>query len=109
MVITPRGLKAGGRRLWAAVTGDFDLDQSAAAVLAEACYTVDELADLRAKLAVIEPVIESNQGPRMHPLFAEVRARRLLLAKLIRDVGLPKELPDDDPDGDGSEDGTDAS
>ncbi|MGY4713027.1 hypothetical protein ACXDF8_26345 [Mycolicibacterium sp. CBM1] len=42
----------------------------------------------------------------MHPLFAEVRARRLLLAKLIRDVGLPKELPDE-PDDDG-EDSSDA-
>lgn len=71
-------------------------------MLAQACYTVDELADLRAKLAEIEPVIESSQGPRMHPLFAEVRARRLLLAKLIRDVGLPKELPED-PDDDGED------
>jgi hypothetical protein len=88
------------------VTAAFDLDESASAVLVQACYTVDELADLRAKLGEIEPVIESSQGPRMHPLFAEVRARRLLLAKLIRDVGLPKELPDDEPDGD--EDDTDA-
>lgn len=93
---TPRGLKAGGRRLWAATTSRFDLDESAAAVLAQACYTVDELADLRSKLAEIEPVIESSQGLRMHPLFGEVRARRLLLEKLIRGVGLPKELSDDD-------------
>jgi hypothetical protein len=90
------------------VTADFDLDESASAILVQACYTVDELADLRAKLAEIDPVIKSSQGTRMHPLFAEVRARRLLLAKLIRDVGLPKEMPDD-PDDDGSEVGTDAS
>ncbi|STZ73035.1 Uncharacterised protein [Mycolicibacterium fortuitum] len=62
VVSTPRGLKAGGRRLWDSVTSDFDLDESASAVLAQACYTVDELADLRAKLAEIEPVIESSQG-----------------------------------------------
>lgn len=100
LVAAPRGLRAGGRRLWDAVTSAFDVDESVAAVLAEACYTVDELAVLRGKFAEIDPVIETNQGPRVHPLYAEVRARRLLLAKLIREVGLPKQLPDDDEDGD---------
>lgn len=96
MATTPRGLRAGGRRLWAAVIDDFDLDETAAAVLAEACYTVDELGELRVKLGAIEPVIESKHGPRMHPLYAEVRARRLLLAKLIQQIGLPKDLADDE-------------
>ena len=53
MATAPRGLKAGGRRLWVSVTTDFDLDESASAVLTEAAYTVDLLAELRAKLADI--------------------------------------------------------
>lgn len=62
MSSTPRGLRAAGRRLWVATTTDFELDETATAVLAEACHTVDELAGLRAKLADVEPVIESKQG-----------------------------------------------
>lgn len=95
MATTPRGLKAGGRRLWASVTTDFELDESASAVLVEACYTVDELSDLRAKLAETPAVIDSAQGPRVHPLRVEVRMLRLALAKLIASLGLPKELADD--------------
>ncbi|OCB52978.1 hypothetical protein A5722_25520 [Mycobacterium vulneris] len=95
MTTTPRGLKAGGRRLWSAVTTDFDVDESSAAVLAEACYTVDLLAVLRAKLAETPSIIEGSQGPRTHPLIVEVRMQRLALAKLIAGIGLPKELADD--------------
>lgn len=100
---TPRGLKAGGRRLWTAVISDFDLDQSASVVLAEACHTVDLLADLRAKLAETPRIIDSPQGPRVHPLLSEIRHQQLTLSRLIGALGLPKELPDDD------EDSTDAS
>lgn len=92
---TPRGLKTGGRRLWSAVTTDFELDESASAVLVEACFTADLLAELRLKLTEIEPVIDSTQGPRVHPLLCEVRMQRLALAKLIASVGLPKELAED--------------
>ncbi|MGW0161438.1 terminase [Mycobacterium sp. NPDC003323] len=97
MTTTPRGLKAGGRRLWSSVTTDFELDESSAAVLAEACYTVDLLAALRAKLADTPPIIDGNQGPRTHPLLVELRMQRLALAKLIASIGLPKELADDQP------------
>jgi hypothetical protein len=97
MTTTPRGLKAGGRRLWSAVTTDFDLDESAQAVLTQACYTVDLLAELRAKLAETPAVIDSAQGPRVHPLVVEVRQQRLALAKLIQQIGLPKEMAYDGP------------
>jgi len=95
MTRTPRGLRAGGRRLWQAVTDGYELDESASAVLVEACHTVDELAVLRAALADVTPVIESAQGPRVHPLYAEIRARRLALAKLVASVGLPKDFADE--------------
>jgi hypothetical protein len=98
-MITPRGLKAGGRRLWSSVTTEFEVDESAAAVLAEACHTVDLLSGLRAKLAETPAVIDSAQGPRMHPLVVEVRQQRLALAKLVASLGLPKDLGDDNPAG----------
>lgn len=100
MTTTPRGLRASGRRLWAATTANFDLDEAARAVLVQACYAVDELADMRVKLAETPAVIDSPQGPRVHPLVGEVRQQRLALAKLIQQVGLPKVLPDDEDDDD---------
>jgi hypothetical protein len=107
MTTTPRGLKAGGRRLWAAVIDEWRLDESAAAVLAEAAYTVDLLADLRVKLAQTPAIIDGNQGPRMHPLYVETRMQRLALAKLIQALGLPKELADDGDDDEDQGDGAD--
>lgn len=95
MASTPRGLRVAGRRLWDAVTTDFELDESAQAVLAQAAYTVDELEVLRVKLADIDPIVESGHGPRIHPAWVEARTRRLALAKIIQSLGLPKELAED--------------
>lgn len=104
MTTTPRGLRAAGRRLWAGTTTNFNLDETARAVLTQACYAADELADLRAELAKTPAVIDSPQGPRVHPLRVEVRQQRLALAKLIRDVGLPKLMPDDEDQDEGADD-----
>lgn len=95
MTSPPRGLRAGGKRLWAAVMADFELDETAAAVLTEACRTVDLLADLRAEIAESGLKADSPQGVRVSPFVVEARMQRQLLAKLIREIGLPKELADD--------------
>lgn len=99
MTTTPRGLKTGGRRLWSALTAEGEPDEHSAAVLAEACHTVDLLAVLRAELAETRHVIEGSQGPRVHPLVVEVRQQRLALAKLIASLGLPKGIIDPDNEG----------
>jgi hypothetical protein len=96
MTDTPRGLRAPGKRLWVAVTSEFDLDPPEAALLEEACRTRDLLADLRREIAQNPPVIDSSQGPRVHPAVVEVRQQRLVLAKLIAGLGLPKGLADDE-------------
>lgn len=92
MATTPRGLKAAGRRLWSATTADFDLDESAVAQLVEACFTVDLLADLRRQVAEIDPVLDSDSGPKIHPLLVEIRMQRLALVRMIAGIGLPREL-----------------
>ncbi|SIA00103.1 Uncharacterised protein [Mycobacteroides abscessus subsp. abscessus] len=96
MTTTPRGLKAGGRRLWAAVTAEFGPDDVSAEQLAQACYTVDLLADLRAEIAQSGLKVDSPQGVRVSPFVVEIRQQRLLLAKLIAGLGLPKGVIDDD-------------
>jgi phage terminase small subunit len=92
--VTPRNLLTAGKRLWTAVTSDFELDPPELEVLAEACRTLDLIADLRAKIKESGTVIESRQGPRVHPAVVEARQQRLALAKLIGSLGLPKGLVD---------------
>ena len=95
MTTTPRGLKAGGRRLWAAVMADYELDQSAAEQLAQACYTVDLLAEIRAEIASNGLKVETSQGVSVSPFVREMRQHQLVLARLIAGIGLPKDLGED--------------
>jgi phage terminase small subunit len=96
MATTPRGLRAAGRRLWTAVTSDFELDPPELELLTEACRTLDLITDLRAEAAMNGIVIASNQGVRVHPAVVEARQRRLALAKLLSALGLPKGLAEDE-------------
>jgi hypothetical protein len=96
MSTRPRGLGTPGRRLWDAVTGDYDLDAPELALLEEACKIRDFIADLRRKVAEDGPIIDSPQGPRMHPAATECRQQALALGRLVGALGLPKgALPDD--------------
>jgi hypothetical protein len=90
MSTRPRGLAAAGRRLWDAVTGDYELDAPELALLEEACRVRDFIADLRRKVAADGAVIQSSQGPRVHPAAVEARQQSLALAKLVTSRGLPK-------------------
>jgi hypothetical protein len=58
---TPRGQRAAGRRLWTPVTSDFELDPPGRELLAEACRTVDLIAELPAETAANGAVIDSPQ------------------------------------------------
>lgn len=95
MATKPRGLGTPGRRLWDAVTGEYELDTPELALLEEACRIRDFIADLRQKVAETGAVIDSRQGPRMHPAAVEARQQTLALAKVIGSLGLPKGALDD--------------
>lgn len=97
MATKPRGLKAGGKRLWSAVIAEFgEPDGASAEQLAQACYTVDLLAELRAEIAESGLKADSPQGVRVSPFVVEMRQQELLLAKLIAGLGLPKGVIEDD-------------
>jgi hypothetical protein len=89
---TPRGLKAAGKRLWASVTDDYDLDPPEATLLGEACRMVDLLADLRSEVARSGLMVDSSQGIRVNPAAVEARQLALALAKPVGSLGLPKGL-----------------
>lgn len=89
----PRGLKAGGKRLWRAVTDEFELAEHELSVLLQASRTVDALDELE-RIVIAEGVThDSPQGVRAHPALVEARQQRITLAKLVASLRIP--LDDD--------------
>jgi hypothetical protein len=85
----PAGTRAPGKRLWASVTGDYDLEEHETALLVEAVRTVDLLADLDALVRAEGPMVELPQGVRAHPAAVEARQQRIALARLLASLRLP--------------------
>jgi phage terminase small subunit len=86
---TPVGLQWSGRKLWQAVTTDWELSEHETGLLLQACRTVDLLDGLQARLDADGPIIDSPQGLKAHPAAAELRQQRITLARLIAALGLP--------------------
>ncbi|PQE02568.1 hypothetical protein CYL16_03330 [Mycobacterium sp. EPG1] len=86
MAQKPRGLKAAGTRLWTTVNAEFDLDNEPhkLEILTHACRVSDTVAQLE-RAAAKEPLTAVGSAKQLviHPLIAEVRAQRALLAQLI--------------------------
>ncbi|MGH4001744.1 MAG: hypothetical protein ACRDTJ_30270 [Pseudonocardiaceae bacterium] len=92
----PAGLGAAGRKLWREILADFELPTDALSLLTAACRTIDELDKLHTAMAGAEVMTTGSQGqPVVNPLFAEARAHRATLAKLLAQLALPDE--DDTP------------
>ncbi|MFI5495288.1 hypothetical protein [Actinoplanes sp. NPDC051859] len=86
----PRDLREAGKRLWAAVQADFDLGPDEIGALSEACRTLDELEDIRTALKDAPLTVTGSQGQIVaHPLLAEARRHRELLARLLERLNLP--------------------
>ncbi|MBN6051314.1 hypothetical protein JYK22_05160, partial [Nonomuraea sp. RK-328] len=84
-----------GRGLWGRITDAYELTTSELVTLGEACRTLDELTVMRAALAEDAATVTGSTGqPRAHPLYAEARAHRVLLSKLMADLALPVEGED---------------
>lgn len=102
----PAGLRARGRRLWDFVTGIADLDEHERALLVEAARVLDDVERLERELSGEPSTVLGASGQLVvHPLRADLRAQRTLLARLLSQLDVPSE-----PDGSGSEwDGLSAS
>ena len=94
---TPPGLKAPGRKLWQAVTAEFEMKEHEAALLEEAARTRDRIAELRAQVDTDGLMIESSQGARLHPAIPEGRQQQLALARMLATLGVPGLDEDDLP------------
>ncbi len=83
------GLRAAGKRLWASVLDEYELDEHESALLLEACRTVDILGDLAAAVRRDGALVDSPQGWRAHPAAVEARQQRITLARLLAALRLP--------------------
>lgn len=88
---TPPGLKAAGKRLWASVTDVYDLDVHEEALLLEACRTKDLLNELDATIRRDGLVVQTEQGPKVHPAVTEARLQKTSFNQLIASLRLPSD------------------
>jgi hypothetical protein len=90
----PTGLKASGRKLWAAVAGLYVLTPAELEMLGQACRTSDELDRLEKAVRALPDLVTTGSTGQLkpHPLLEEVRRHRLLLERLTTALN----LPDDD-------------
>lgn len=88
----PEGLADAGRDLWARITEGYELSADELALLGQACRTLDELESIGSSLAAGPVIVHGSTGqPKASALFAEARAHRLVLAKLLDQLALPAE------------------
>jgi hypothetical protein len=87
----PAGLRTAGRRLWRQITDGLRLRPDELALLEPACRTADDLAEREATLRKAKPVVAGSAGqPRPNPLYAEVRASREALRRLLGSLDVPE-------------------
>lgn len=93
----PAGLRAHGRRLWAAVVEQYELAEHERALLVEACRTLDLLDRLDAEVRRDGPMLDTPQGLRAHPAAVEARQQRLTYGRLLAALRLPDDDAGDQP------------
>jgi hypothetical protein len=98
---TPAGLGPAGRGLWRRIASDvavhdLELRPDEAFVLEQAARQADTIATLEAELADAPLMVRGSQGQDVaHPLLAEVRLGRALLAQLLGRLNLGRvEVPE---------------
>jgi len=85
----PDGLAASGEALWSAVTGEYELSEHELALLRQAAETLDAIDRLQAALTADEVIETAPQGRRVHPALPELRQQRIVLARLLAQLGVP--------------------
>jgi hypothetical protein len=79
---------------------DFEPSPSELELLVEACRTLDRCEALTTAVREEPLTTVGSRGQTVaHPLLAELRAERLLLARLLSQLGIPGEKTGDDWDG----------
>lgn len=90
--ITPDGLRTAGTAFWTDIVGTYTFRADELRIVEATARTLDDLAILEAAAVDAKPIVDGHAGqPRPNPVFGEIRATRLLLSKLVTQLGLPDE------------------
>lgn len=86
----PSGLGLPARRMWKGVVAGYELTTTELELLGQACRVLDTIARMEAALADEPMIVAGSTGqPKANPLGREIREERLLLARLLDQIGLP--------------------
>lgn len=86
----PSGLGKAGARLWRATVAEYELEQHERELLANACRTLDRIADLDGIVMRDGPMVTTAKGDvRPHPAMQQARLERHAFARLLSALGLP--------------------
>lgn len=86
----PRGLKTAGRRLWRAVTDDYDLTVAEELQLTEACRVADRLDAIARESDDAPLTVENRKGDQVaNPLLTEARQQQIVFTRLLAALRLP--------------------
>ncbi len=79
-----------GRRLWRRLLVTYDFAPRELALLHELTRSLDRVDEVRAIVAADGPVVAGSRGQRVaHPLLAEERAHRVIIARIAAMLDLP--------------------
>jgi hypothetical protein len=81
----PEGIGPAGRRLWDAISREFELEEHELVLLRQAVRVADTCTDLQAMLDRDGLLVRD----RIHPASVELRLQRLLLGRLIVALRVP--------------------
>lgn len=89
----PKGLSPASRRFWRSVVNQWEMQSHNLMLMEQACRTLDVIADAEAAIARDGEYVEGRFGPKAHPASVVRDRNRVLIARLVRELGLALEEP----------------
>lgn len=94
--LAPRHLSAESRRWWRTIVSEYELEAHHLRLLQAACECWDRVLEARAAIASDGAYYTDRLGQlKPHPALAEERQNKTLMARLIRELALDVEAPND--------------
>jgi ribosomal protein L13E len=88
----PHKLGDHGLSLWQSIQSEYQVDDAAGReLLAQACEAADRIARLAERIDADGEVIETENGPKVHPAVKEELAGRAFIVRTLRQLGLTLE------------------
>ena len=87
----PRNLAAGGRHLWKAIAGKYDLRPDELRTLEDSCREADLIDEMTREQSGKDKTVKGSMGQIVAaPLISELRQHRATLNTMLRSLKLPE-------------------